>query len=506
MSGTTYAPIQKLAKGSAFVFIGTIISLLLGFVSQILLVKATTQNEFGIYSLALTIATICVTISSLGLKEGSARYIAYFKGKDDVENIGAIVFSSIVIALFASVSITLLIILTSEYIATQLFNSIELSTILNLLAITIPFTVLVNVFVSIFRGFNNAKIHVYFNNILRPVTYIILLGVAILLHLQFIQLVYTYIVSILITFLALSLYFINKVPIKIKFDQIKVKSNAKELLVYSMPLLAVSILLTAMSWTDTLMLGYFKTTETVAAYNAVYPIANLLSVVINSIGFLYVPIISQLYARNQIQEVGTINASSTKWCFMITFPIFVLIFLFPEFIINSLYGPRYVEASTVLQILGIGFIMNSFFGVNYYTLMSTGKSRFLMNCTLISAILNICLNIILIPHYGMVGAAAASAISYTVVEIHMTRTLFKFLKIHPFTKKYLRIAVLSVLTLEVFNLMIQFIDQTFHAVIMLYSLFLLAYLILIPSSKSLDTEDIKMLILIQGKLGIKLPR
>ena len=67
-----------------------------------------------------------------------------------------------------------------------------------------------------------------------------------------------------------------------------------------------------MSWTDTLMLGFFKTVEMVASYNAVYPIAALLSTGINSMGFLYVPIISQLYGKNQIREIRKINENSTS--------------------------------------------------------------------------------------------------------------------------------------------------------------------------------------------------
>ncbi len=59
-------------------FIGTIIGMLLGFVGRVILVRFTTQTEYGIYCLALVIISIFVTISTLGLNEDSTRYIAYF--------------------------------------------------------------------------------------------------------------------------------------------------------------------------------------------------------------------------------------------------------------------------------------------------------------------------------------------------------------------------------------------------------------------------------------------
>ncbi len=295
-------------------------------------------------------------------------------------------------------------------------------------------------------------------------------------------------------------YFLKKAPIMVKWNKIIVNNNTKELFVYSMPLLAAEILFTLMLWTDTLMLGYFKTTEVVASYNAAYPIAQLLSVVITSIGFLYVPIVSKLYGSNQITEIGTINASSTKWCFMLTFPVFVLMFLFPDILLNLFYGLRYTGASSVLQILALGFIMNSYFGLNYYTLMSTGKSSFIMYCTLISAILNIVLNLLLIPLYGMLGAAIASACSFITIEVYMTRKLHKFLAIHPFTVNYLKFTLVAVfLIVGFYNLRILIIP-TYASTAAFYVLFLCAYIFLIYYSKVLDEQDIAMLTEIKRKV------
>ena len=53
-----------------------------------------------------------------------------------------------------------------------------------------------------------------------------------------------------------------------------------------------------MSWIDTIMLGYFKSAEVVGVYNAVYPLVGFLSLVIASMGFVYVPVTSKLWGQN----------------------------------------------------------------------------------------------------------------------------------------------------------------------------------------------------------------
>lgn len=505
MSEIVSKSLQKIAKGSTVVFIGTIVSLLLGFLARIIMVRFSTQSEYGVYSLALTIVSICTTVSALGLEEGATRYIAYLRGKNEKKGIQDTIFSSIILGLIVSTSVAGLIFLASDYLATKIFDEPDISFILQIMAISIPFTVLINIIVSIFRGFDKASIRVYLNNILRPSLYLFLLGAMVLFNRSFVEMVSVYVISLLIAFLVLIVYFIRNAPIELIWKQVHINHNTEKLFRFSIPLLTISLLFTVMSWTDTLMLGYFKTAETVAAYNAAYPLANLLSTGISSIGFIYMPVISHLYSNNQITDLGIINESSTKWCFIFTLPIFFILFVFPEFILNIFYGSQYVRASSVLQILALGFIVNSLFGLNYYTLMATGKSRLLMNCSLISAVANIVLNLILIPPLGMFGAAIASATSFTLIEVYMTLKLYQFLTIHPFTKIYLQFIILTILLVSIFYTFRNLFVQTLWTITAFYALFLVTYVTSILCTKTLDKEDTKILIQIERKIAANFP-
>ncbi|AKB43094.1 flippase [Methanosarcina vacuolata] len=500
MSKNIDESLRKIVKGSTVIFVGTIVSLFLGFLSRIIMIRFTTQNEYGIYSLTFTIITICTTISTLGLQDGTARYVAYFRGKNETKNVQDIIYSSIISTLMASILITSLVFTVADYIAVDIFHSQEVSYILRIMAISIPFTVLINIIIAIFRGFDKVTTKIYFNNILQPIVYLFLLGVVVYFNPSFIKMITVYLISVLSTFIMIIIYFVKENPILVNWKNVNINHNTKTLLRNSIPLLGVSILIMIMSWTDTLMLGYFKTPEIVASYNAVYPLATLLSTGINSVGFLYLPIISNLYSKNQIKDIRKISESSTKWNFIATIPVFALLFMYPEFIINVLYGSRYSGAGNVLQILALGYIMNSLFGLNYYTLLSAGKSRLLMNCSIISAIMNIILNLILIPPYGMLGAAIASAVSFTFIEIYMTIKLYQFLRVHLFTKMYIKFVLTTVLLIIAFYTFRTLIAQTVWTIWKFYSIFLVTYILSIPLTKSLDEDDFKLLEKIKKKL------
>ncbi len=262
--------------------------------------------------------------------------------------------------------------------------------------------------------------------------------------LSFIGVVYAYVLSIAVTCVVFVIYLMKKYPLSIRSGSSVTNPMTKDLLFFSVPLLAVSMLMMVMSWTDTLMLGYFKTPDVVGLYNAVLPLANLLTVVIVSVGFLYIPIISQVYGKNQMEELKRSYAISTKWCFIGTLPIFFVLFLFPDVVLNLLFGSRYIGAAVALQILAVGSFLNPATGPNYHTLIAMGKTKIIMQTFLISEVTNIILNIALIPPLGIIGAAIASASALAIATTMLSVKLYQFSGIHPLTRNYLKAVIILI--------------------------------------------------------------
>ena len=504
MSEIVNQSLQKIAKGTGIIFTGTIIGLLLGFIGRIILVRYITQTEYGIYCLALVIISIFATIATLGLSEGSTRYIAYFRGKNEEGKVKGIISSSIKIAIIASISLASVSFFVSDFISINIFHTLELSTPLKIFSIAIPFTVLITVFIAIFRGFDRADAQVYFNNILRPVLYLLFLIAVVLFGLSFIGVVYAYVLSIAVTCVVFVIYLMKKYPLSIRNGSTVTNPMTKELLIFSVPLLAVSMLMMVMSWTDTLMLGYFKTPDVVGVYNAALPLAQLLSMTLSSMSFIYIPVITQLYSKNLMEELKRSYIILTKWIFLATLPIFFVLFLFPDVVLNLLFGSRYIGASVALQILAFGFFLNICLGFTYSTLLVLGKSNFLMWTFVISAIINILLNMVLIPPMGIIGASIASAFSLIVAKILNLIKLYRFFEVHPFAKNYLKITGLLVMFLFVFYILRNLVIMSFWMFMALFSLFLVSYGLSVLFTKSFDEEDIMILLTIEKRLGIDL--
>jgi O-antigen/teichoic acid export membrane protein len=107
---------------------------------------------------------------------------------------------------------------------------------------------------------------------------------------------------------------------------------------------------------------------------------------------------------------------SSKLIFWLSCPIILFIFLNSESLLR-VFGYEFVNAEFSLRVLLIGQFFNILCGSVGYILMMTGNEKILRNIIISSALINIILNIILIPQFGILGAAIASAISMIIWNI-----------------------------------------------------------------------------------------
>ena len=139
-----------------------------------------------------------------------------------------------------------------------------------------------------------------------------------------------------------------------------------------------------------------------------------------------------------------IYSTVTKWVFIITLPLFLYIFLAPDLALGLCFGAKYMEARLALQLLALGFFTDVLFGLNAMTNVVLGRTKINLLCLFIAFVVNLILDLILIPEYGITGASIASCTSLVLRNVLFTVFIYRFSKIHPFARNYLKILSLSV--------------------------------------------------------------
>jgi len=506
MSQALNDSLAKITKGGGIAFGGTLAALFIGFISRPMVARYGTEADYGVYSLALVVFHICATIATLGLQQGTPRSIAYARGKNDTERVQKLIPASVQFVLLGSISLGIIVFLTSDIIAARIFHDAALAFPLKIFALGLPFFNLTSVFVFVFRGFGDVKPMVYFRNILRPLLLLLFLLPVILLNLPFTSVFYAFPASVVICFVALIVYTVKRLPFPIGFrTRLSANPVARELLLFSLPLLGITMLHMIIVWTDTLMLGGLKSSTDVGLYNAAYPLAQFISAPLSAMLLIYVPVASQLYGQGLMPEVKRNFSILTKWICSATLPLFLILLLFPETVLGFVFGASYVTAATALRILSVGFIISNFLGPNGSTLIAMGEVRFIMWSTLATAGLNVGLNIALIPPLGIEGAAIAAMAGIICGNLMNCGKLYSLTKAQPLSKNLLKPTLASLALVFLF----QFVFTKFVSVVwwMLPLLFIMYYAIYgaaILLTRSFDKEDIAMLLTIEKRMGINL--
>jgi len=217
----------------------------------------------------------------------------------------------------------------------------------------------------------------------------------------------------------------------------------------SIPFGLGSIFYLMYSKVDTIMLSKIHGDAQVGAYNAANKLVNIfLFFSVAFYGSIF-PAISSLY-KNSFDSLKLVTEKVCKYISIIVFPIAIIVCFLAGKIINYLYGERFILSVNTLRIL-IWIIVITYLGNNFaYLLISSKKSNMYALFSGVGLILNITLNILIIPKYGLIGAAIVSVSTSLVVTWliyeYVSQNIFRISLIRA-TKKTIFASLLLVLYL-----------------------------------------------------------
>ena len=494
--------IKKVAKGAVYIFVGMFIANIFSYAIKIILARYLGPADYGLLSLALSIFIILTGIGLFGLDVSIMRYVSYYRGKKDKTKVKSSIFSVIKMLTVTSLILAGLLFLFSDKISILFFNKPELSFLLKIFSICIPFSIFTTVFVSILSGFHKVKYKALIEYAGKNIFLFISLVIFLFFGYKLTGVLYSYLISYLLIF---SISTITIISILNKYLDKKLKTipMSKEILLFSWPLLLMMTVSTMLAWSSNIFLGIFLESSDIGIYNAALTTGMLLNIVFISVGYIFLPVASELFSRSKTKFISLFRTAS-RWQFSLMLPLFMFVMFFSEGIINIMFGKEYASASLPLVILAFGYLVSSLMGSTGGTLVSIGKTKQSLAAILIGAAINIILNLTLIPLYGIVGAAIATAASLIVLST--VSELFIFLNIGSvaFSKKHLRILLSAILAIVSYYILINSIPVSSTIRILMFPIFFIIYFILYIVTKNLSKNDIIILKSIEKKFGLNI--
>lgn len=429
--------IKTVAKGGALAFFATITSDVIGIAIMLILTRFLGPHFYGVYALGITISGLSSQVSLLGMKNGILRFFPIYR--EQPKELRGLLSSAFGLVVTISLIMMIFYLLTANLLATEVFKEPELTTVIRIFSLVLPFIVCINLIASVFQSEKNIFRCLTINVLYQKFFYFGLLIILALLGLKLYSAVLAYLLSFIIVCLIAILYFNREISPLTAGGAGEASYHFKDLLHFSAPAFLIGFTYMLLIHIDRIMIGIFLDSSVVGIYVVSAKIAIFMNIFLGSFHTIFVPYISGLYFKNKIDELARVFKIVTKWVWASSIILFMFFFFLAKPIL-SIFGKDFSSGWLAFILLSLFFLINSGIGSGGFIQMIGRQYIDLINC-ICAVLLNIALNAIFIPKLGINGVALATGISLVAMSIVRLIEIFLIIKIHPFSKSYLKIGI-----------------------------------------------------------------
>ena len=419
--------IVGMARGGGLNLLGAAFSQVVMLGSLVVLSRRLGRDDIGLYTQAYAFLSILNLLAMSGFRAGLTRFVAVHRVDGDTGAVRGTVRLGLGVTVGFAVVFAAVLHVIAPWLARSAFDDPRLLTPLRYVAWTLPFATFMESALAATQGFKTMKPFASIALIFEPGTRLLLTWVAVASG----RGLRGGMAALLISHAA------GAVLAAVWLKRLLGRSDARptyqprELFTFSTASWLASLASTGLLWADTILLGIYRSSADVGVYNAATRMVMLATFVMAPINASFAPRIADLYKRGADRTLRRTYAVATSWILRLSLPAFVVVIVFPDDLL-ALFGSGFAVGATVTIVLAVGKLLDAGTGPCGLMLNMSGRPVISMIDNLAALVLNIVLNIWLIPRHGILGSAVAWAVSLAVVNLARVLQVWRILGMLPF--------------------------------------------------------------------------
>jgi len=410
-------------------FIIRVTSAVIAFVSQVLLARWMGSFEYGIFVAVWVAIIVLGTLSSIGFPTSVIRFVAEYREREELGYIHGVIRSSLVVAFLASTLLAAIGAL-ALYQYPELVRSYYVIPAF-LASICLPMLALQGVLDGVARSFNWPKIAFIPTFIVRPIGILLVMWIALMMGYppsaettMWSAIISTYCAS-LIQFLFL---FKN---LRKTLEPAQPQYKTTSWILIALPLFLIEGFYVLLTSIDILFVGALMRPEDTAIYFASAKILALVHFTYFAVKAAVSHRYTAYHTAGGKSEFQAFVQKTVSWTFWPSLMIGLVMAMMGKFFL-MLFGAEFVEGQILVWILIAGIVLRSSVGPAEALLVMTGRQKVCITAYAITLTVNVVLNLVLIPIFGLIGAAIATTISFGFESAALHFAAKRALGIHAF--------------------------------------------------------------------------
>lgn len=493
---------SKLAAGSIITMLGSVILRLGGFIYRFILSRLLTTAQYGIVGLTLPFQNTFIIAASGGIPPAIAKYVSQYKAVDDKKMVHQISLTGMKLMVFLAIIAAIIMLIISEPVAMMMWNKPEAILPLRLVALIIPFSVIVGAIRGIFQGFYNMQ-DLFYSKFLEQIATLILASSLVLFGWLAAGAVLGTALGFLVSLLGS--YYLYKRDIKDvylneKFEKIPFKEESKimiQIFKFSIPVVISGIAEIVLYDSGTFFIGMFLPALYAGFYTNATAVSRIPLIIANSISVSVLPATSEADSLKDKNLLTMYIHQSYRYTALTSLPVSAFIIIYSLPLMSLLFGNAYAGGAGALSISVSGMFFFSMYLIASSMCQGLGKPTFPMYSLIVGAIISIISCVLLIPIFDIRGASIATTISTFVLMLMTIMEVTKLTDVHaPYRDLAKMLFATAVMMIIMFLTPKNLLGMIAGGIIAS-----IVYVVLIVYSKAIKSEDMVFVEHIVSKTG-----
>lgn len=434
----------RFGSGSGLVLLGLALGRGLRLLTRILIGRLLGAASLGLFELAWTLIQILTFAARSGLHIAVVRFGAPLWDEGRPLALRRLVLQTLLMPLALGGAVALALALSAPWLATAVFDNPELSSAIRILAGLVPIGSGLAVLAAATQATQRMRLTVLTRDLAEP-------SLQFILFLALWASGFGLASALWGTFAAGSVAFVLALVVVLRLTGVEVGerraevdeqvTSLRQLFLFSLPVAVTGLLGAYLMWIDRLLVGYFLTVTDVGIYAAAAQFGVLFGLILYGFSTMFAPMFTRLLEEGENERMGELYRVSTKWGLYLLLPLMAVMAVVPEVLLSGLFGPEFLAGSRPLQILLLGQLANISAGQVGMILILSGHQRTWMAVNAAAVGLNLLLDVLWIPRYGLEGAAAASALTLALLFSTAVFFVHRRLGLRPLDRRSGRLVV-----------------------------------------------------------------
>ena len=402
-----------MARGAGANLLGLAVTTVLAFGFALVVTHVISASDFGLFSLATSVVALAFLPGVLGLDTGVIRFVALGVAAGDERRARAALQLAVALVVVTSTAVAAVIWWYAPWIAGTVFGKPEATELLRIVSVSLPGLATGRVLVSAIRGFGVMTYAAWLGILNRALDFVTALPI-LALGFGVVGLAWA---SVIAAYAILPV--VVAVLLRVDSHALSPAVDAwplRRLLAFSLPQTFTVIFFLGAARLDVLLLARFGSAVEVGIYAIALRVLLPATLVSTSIGQMFSPRVAAEDAKGDVRALGTMLKRVTYWNTAASLPFFAALAILAEPVLE-LFGSVYTEGATALAILAAGRLIHTAAGPLGVVINMSGRPYITLVNNICITALNIGLGFLLIPTYGMAGAALSTTIALAVLNL-----------------------------------------------------------------------------------------